>query len=164
MNKLHIYDISKNGDFQREFKGYYKVRRGSEFCDIYFDYMEKRKSSVLTFKDVLKYLFRLTARIEPSFSSKLLATINPDMPVWDSHVLSRLAIVRPQYRKNDKQKQLIETIETYLIIENWYRNYLKTQNANDVIGSFDEIIPNTSITNVKKIDLVLWSMGKRINL
>ena len=35
--------------------------------------------------------------------------------------------------------------------------------AKEVIRIFDNLYPNTSITNVKKIDIALWSMGKKAN-
>jgi hypothetical protein len=120
--------------------------------------MESEKYSTVTFENILSHLHESISRHEPSFSSKLLATINPDKPVWDVNVLSNLSIIPPKsYIKN----RLAEIVKTYHMIESWFDNYLKTQNARDVIGLFDELYPNTKITDVKKIDFALWSLGEK---
>jgi hypothetical protein len=161
MNELHETDVSSNLAFQRKFKGFYKIRNGDSWCRAYFGYMEKQKYSSFTFEDVISFLYKATSRIEPSFSSKLMSTINPDWPIWDKNVLTQLSIKRPKYRKEDKQKQLLETIETYGNLVKWYSNYMETQNARDVIQLFDSLFPDTKFTNVRKIDQALWSMGEK---
>ncbi|MCL2696885.1 MAG: hypothetical protein FWE74_02245 [Oscillospiraceae bacterium] len=117
--------------------------------------MQQYKYIDISFEDVITHIHEKTNRIEASFSSKLLATITPDNPVWDKNVLTQLSINHPQYYQKDR---LETTIKTYYDIEKWYASYLKTQNAQDIIDQFDILIPNI-LTNVKKIDLVLWSMG-----
>ena len=159
MDSLCECNVSEDMVFQKLFKGFYRVRRNDEFCRVYFSYMEKNKNNIkLTFGDVLAHIHSKTNRLEPSFSSKLLATINPNAPVWDSHVLSQLSIEPPHY-KDDNRLQAI--IETYSDVEKRYDNYMTTQNAKEAITRFDKLIPNTQITDIKKIDLVLWSMGKK---
>jgi uncharacterized protein (DUF697 family) len=156
MNCLQNCDVSKDTDFQTLYKGFYRVRRNNEFCKAYFEYMEEHKNSVITFENVLQYLYDTNKKIEPSFASKLLATINPNMPVWDKNVLSQLSIKAPQlYCKN----RFEAVVETYAILENWYMNYLNTDNAKDVIDVFNSVYPNVQTTDIKKIDLALWSLG-----
>ena len=152
-------DVSVDLGFQRTYKGFYRMRqRTQEFYECYFDYMEANKSSDITFGDVLSFLYKSTSRIEPSFSSKMLATINPEMPVWDVNALSNLSIRPPRpYHK----ERLKATVDTYSVLLDWYAGYVGTQNARDVIGVFDEIYPDTQITNVKKIDIALWSLGEK---
>lgn len=94
-------------------------------------------------------------KIQPN---KFLATINPDTPVWDKNVLSNLSIKTPGNWCKNRVKKIVET---YSILENWYTDYIETQNAKDVIYLFDEVFPNTQVTNIKKIDLALWSMGQK---
>jgi len=159
MSNLHTCDVSQDIAFQKLYKGFYKVRRDDAFCHVYFDYMQKnKKNKDLTFGEVLTHIHKETNRVEPSFSSKLLATVNPNVPVWDSHVLSQLSIEPPNYL--DKNR-LQETIDTYSALENWYDKYMNTKNAADAITCFDKLIPNTNLTDIKKIDLVIWSMGPK---
>ena len=53
--------------------------------------MEIAKRDELKFDVVLDLLHQETNRYEASFASKLIATINPSMPVIDSIVLKNLA-------------------------------------------------------------------------
>jgi len=159
MNAFRLCDVSSDYSFQRKFKGFYRVRRNDEFCNIFFKYMESQKDNrVLKFTDVISYIYSETRRIEPSFSSKMLATINANAPVWDSHVLSQLSIKPPTYSHANR---LQSTIDTYSLLEKWYNDYLQTQNAGDIISCFDTLIQCNNLTNVKKIDLVLWCMGPK---
>jgi hypothetical protein len=117
--------------------------------------MEQHKNTSLAFEDVVTYFYNSLNRIESSFSSKLLATVNPNMPVWDSIVLNNLELKPPAYYKTNRLQNIIEL---YSHIVNWYTEYLETQNSTDVLKVFDDIYPNTKLTHVKKIDLVLWSI------
>ena len=159
MNAFHRCDVSQDKEFQKTYNGFYRMRqRKQEFYQIYFEYMEKHKYSPVSFDDVITYLYNFTSRYEPSFSSKLLATINPDMPVWDKIVLSQLSIKPPPYNSKNRLKEIINI---YSVIEDWYIHYLETKNSKDVIYIFDKTFPDTQITNIKKIDLALWSMGEK---
>ena len=89
-----------------------------------------------------------------SFSSKLLATINPNMPVWDSIIISKLGIKVPSYSVKNRFEIVVEIY--YKIIE-WFNQYLCTDNSKECIKVFDEVFPNNTITNIKKIDLVYLS-------
>lgn len=157
MGMLHKSDLSKDIEFQRKYKGFYRVRRNDEFCQIYFEYMEQHKKDIVTFDDVISHIYKETNRYEASFSSKLLATINPDMPVWDSLVLEQLSLTASLYSKKGR---LPKTIFLYKEIVSWYANFLETQNADDIICIFDELYPDSNLTSVKKIDFVLWGLGK----
>jgi len=157
MGMLHKSDLSKDIEFQMKYKGFYRVRRNDEFCQIYFEYMEQHKKDIVAFDDVISHIYKETNRYEASFSSKLLATINPDMPVWDSLVLEQLSSTASLYSKKGR---LPKTIFLYKEIVSWYANFLETQNADDIICIFDELYPDSNLTSVKKIDFVLWGLGK----
>ena len=159
MDSLHRCDVSQDREFQKLYNGFYRMRqRSQEFYQKYFEYMELHKSSMVSFEEVLSYLHDATERFEPSFASKLLATIRPDMPVWDVNVLSNLEITPPRYYQKNR---LAYTVKTYSVLENWYARYLKTQNAKEIICLFDKVYPDKQITDVKKIDLALWSLGEK---
>jgi len=159
MDRFRSCDASTDYTFQRIYKGFYRVRRNDDFCRVYFKYMEEHKNDLsVNFNSIISHLYRETGRIEPSFSSKLLATINANAPVWDSHVLSQLSIKPPSYSVNDR---LQATIETYKELACWYYEYLQTENANEIIACFDSLLPYKQLTSVKKIDLVLWCMGPK---
>lgn len=156
MARLHTCDVSQDREFQKAFNGFYRVRRDTDWQKVFYDFMEQSKHSTVNFGDILTHVYENTDKVEASFSSKLLATLNPEMPVWDKNVLSQLNIKEPSPTCADRIKRIAET---YSILQKWYADYLETDNANEVIGRFDELFPNSGLTALKKIDLALWSMG-----
>ena len=101
----------------------------------------------------LDYFWEQLHRVEPSFSSKLVATINPKLPVWDQQVLKNLKLKAPLY--GDKER-LNKTKKLYDSIKEWYRDYLNTIEGRKKVTEFDQRFPNSGISNIKKIDLILW--------
>ena len=97
--------------------------------------------------------------VSASFSSKLLATINPEMPVWDSVVLNRLGIKAPKSNVKNKMKQINEAIDVYDTIVHIYKSATGSTKAKEIIAVVDELFPGNNFTSIKKIDLALWSMG-----
>ena len=98
----------------------------------------------------MTYLYQETGSIHASFSSKLLATVNPNMPIWDKFVLQNLGLRTPySYEKGRLQK----TIQLYQKICDWY----KTDEAIKKLAVFNQQFPGTNITDVKKIDFILWA-------
>ena len=51
MNALYTCDVPQDTEFQRKYKGFYRVRRNSEFCKLYFEYMEQHKAIGIKFGD-----------------------------------------------------------------------------------------------------------------
>ena len=151
MSCLYQTDVSKDREFQRLFNGYYRMRQRSQsFYRCFYRFLEEHKfDTALTYEQVLTYLFQETRCIHASFSSKLLATVRPEMPVWDQYVLSNLGLKAPYY--SDKCR-FQKVLDTYQKICDWYR----TPEAQSKIAVFDLNFPNVDITNVKKIDFILW--------
>ena len=65
------------------YDGFYRVRRNEEWRKYYFKLMQEMRSKDVSFGDILTSINKETGRIEASFSSKLLATINPNYLIWD---------------------------------------------------------------------------------
>lgn len=151
MSRLYQTDVSKDRDFQRLFNGFYGVKKQSKaFYSCFYHFLEEHKFDTgLTYVQVLTYLFQETGCIHASFSSKLLATVRPEMPVWDKYVLSNLGLKAPYYSCKDRFQKVLDT---YQKIWNWYQ----TPEAQSRIAVFDANFPHVDITDVKKIDFVLW--------
>ena len=151
MTSLYQTGVSKDREFQRLFNGYYRMRQRSErFYCCFYRYLEEHKfDNALTYAQVLTYLFQETGCIHASFSSKLLATVRPEMPVWDKYVLSNLGLKAPYYSCKSRFQRVLDT---YQKICDWYQ----TPEAKSKVAVFDSNFPNIDITDVKKIDFVLW--------
>jgi hypothetical protein len=156
MSMVKKVDVSKSVEFQKAFNGFYRMRqRPPIYYERFFAFMEKNKDSSPSFDKTLRYIHEESNRVEASFSSKLAATINPDLPIWDSVVLKNLDLKAPAYYRINR---IEETIKVYEEIKNWYNNYLGTEEGKLVIDLFDQQYPNTGITDIKKVDFVLWQI------
>ena len=151
MEHLYMVDISKDRDFQRAYNGFYRLRqRSADFYACYYGYLERQKNNAaLNFEDVLTYLYENTGRVEASFSSKLLATVRPELPIWDSFVLKNLGLQAPNYNCKDRLKRVVTL---YGQICQWYQS----ENAAECAAEFDGLYPGTNITDTKKADFILW--------
>lgn len=92
MEQVSITNVAVDTDFQRTFNGFYVVRRNESWRKSYYEYFESVKNGKPTFKNIITYLYECTGNIEPSFSSKMLATIIPEKPIWDRYVVQNLNI------------------------------------------------------------------------
>ncbi len=147
-------NVAADADFQRTFNYFYVVRRNAAWRKIYYDYFERIKNEKPTFKEIITYLYEQTGNIEPSFSSKMLASIDPDKPIWDKYILQNLG---KELKGKTKQEQLENAIMLYAEIERWYKSFLDTDEAKECIEVFDRLMPDYRwISRTKKIDSVIW--------
>lgn len=155
MKLFPVVNVAENKDFQRKYNAFYRVRQRKEnWYKIYYQFMEDQKGLDISFPKVLHYLKARLNRYEPSFSSKLAATHNPNMPVWDINVLSNIGLKAPSYTSPDKF-DLAES--AYNAIQKWYQKVECSPEGAKIILMFDEHISKSKlITNTKKIDFVLW--------
>lgn len=101
-------------------------------------------------------MYERTGKVEPSFSSKLVATLNTDMPVWDKYVLRNLN--KKLIGTCDKAR-IMNAISIYDDIIEWYNDFLSTDEAQLWTKHFDVALSEyIHLAAIKKIDLILWSM------
>lgn len=153
---VKVVNVSNDKQFQRTFNGFYRMRqRSRDFYKIFYCFLEENKGNLPSFEDTLVYIYSRTKRVEASFSSKLVATINPNLPIWDTVVLKNLNLTQPAYHLKDRIPRIISI---YSEINEWYKSFLKNDESRYLIKMFDEIYPDSKITNIKKIDFILWQI------
>lgn len=140
-------------NFQSAFIGFYRVRRNAAWRKDFFKLFGIAHKRRYSFAKVLKELHNATGRYEASFASKLYATLNPSAPVIDSIVLKHLGKRLP-YSAHKKRFQKIVGIHKEVRGE--LADYLATAAGRCLIRDFDAINPKSGITNVKKLDFVIW--------
>lgn len=156
MEQVNNTNVAINSDFQRTFNGFYIVRRNESCRKIYYEYFESVKNCTPTFESIITYLYECTGNIEPSFSSKMLATIFPEKPIWDRYVVQNLDI---QLKSTTKEEKLKNAIILYADMEKWYADFLESEKGKECISEFDLVLPEyKGISNIKKIDSILWSI------
>jgi hypothetical protein len=157
MAMLPTVDVSTDRAFQRRFNHFYRIRQRSEdWYAEYYSFMERGKCNPPRFEDVLDHLHVSLGRYEPSFSSKLAATLAPDEPVWDQYVIQNTGQKAPAYsssRKIERAKAVFQGIRK------WYWECLESPEGRLMVEVFDELVDqHDQITDIKKIDFVLWQI------
>ena len=160
MTKIRATDISKDEDLQRMFNAFCRVRRNAAWRKEFYDLFEACKTKKdLTFEIILREMFKRTGRIEASFSSKMLATLNPQMPIWDSIVISKLGY-KPKM-EGDKEKRIVEAVQIYDEMVDRYNAFLEKDISKEFLTAFDKAFPEfREMSDVKKIDFILWGGGE----
>ena len=157
MRILPAVNVAENRDFQRKFNHFYRVRqRPAAWYATYYSALERWKNNKPGFAEVLDYLHGALGRYEPSFSSKLVATLDPEQPVWDRFVLEHTGVQSPPYTARNK---LAQAKAAYVGIQAWYREFLASATGRLVVELFDAQVPEHGrVTDLKKVDFVLWQM------
>lgn len=148
--------------FQKKFEDFYVMGRKtatwkSGFYDIFNGYMGK---PVPSFSDVLDALAkdpRTAGKVEKSFASKMLHTLDPELPIIDREVLKKLKM--PGFSPYGVWTRR-RAIDCHRALMDWYATALADPVAIDWIDAFDKAFPAYSgtITPLKKIDFILWKL------
>ena len=156
MKAFHTVNAATDKAFQKKYNGFYRVRRNGEWQAHYYAIMEQGKSSELSFEQVLRELYIKTGKVEASFVSKLLHTLNNELPIWDKFVLQNLGLKMPTCQG---EKKIEYTIRVYQEIISWYKNALSIPEINQKLLEFDELFPEYKwFSTTKKLDFLLWQM------
>ena len=153
--QLFVTDVSTNLDFQRTFNGFFRMgRRTQAYYNDYYSYLQQHKKVGISFADALTYLYQKHGRLEMSFVSKMVALVDPTFPIWDSVVTKgHFRIVAPSANAKNRLQKGIEKYEQYRYC---YNTYMQSDEARNKIAEFNALFPNTDITDIKKVDFMLW--------
>lgn len=76
-------DITKDRAYQRNYNGFYRVRRGADWQKVYYEIFEREKNNEPHFDKILTEMYERTGNTEMSFSSKMVHSIDTNKPIWD---------------------------------------------------------------------------------
>lgn len=123
--------------------------------------MERQVNKNASFEDLLWEMLQVNHSIEVSFVSKLMATVDPNLPIWDQYVIRNLGYEKVWKRSTmaPKEQRIKIAVEIYEAIKQWYKNYIHTEKGVSCIQAFDRALPKYAdkLTDVKKLDYLLWS-------
>lgn len=149
-----LTDPNADPDFCRKFSGFYRVRaRDIAWRNAYFGLMGEMKGQSLDFKTCLTQLQSVTGRIEASFASKLLATLDPNLPVIDRIVLGHLGLSLPLWGASDR---IEKTTGVYRCLTDTIAEYISSAPGKRAVAAFRDAYSGTKVTDVKIVDLILW--------
>jgi hypothetical protein len=140
----------------KTFYGMYTARKDAQFYKVYFKWLKNaREGESLDMRSLLEQLKRSSNKNEISFASKLLATVDPKLPIWDSRVRKRINAAG-EIKLKVSFKSIDECVEGYNSMLLWYSKFMKSDKAKEMIAEFDLHLPNQKITKIKKIDFMFW--------
>jgi hypothetical protein len=151
--KVHARNVSQDYVFQNHFNAFYRVRRGSDWQHHFYTLLEASKANGITFAHALHVLLEQTSRLEASFASKLVATLHPEKPVIDQHVLRNFGLRLPS--GGSREHRCVACYER--LCEN-YAALMKSAEGAMALEKFNILFPWAKITDLKKLDLVLWQI------
>jgi hypothetical protein len=152
---VHECDVSSDSEFQRRFDAFYRVRRAVEWRTPFFRLMEDCKANPITFSEALAAIKVATGRVEASFASKLVATLDPCKPVIDRFVISNFGLRLPIWGTPSREERIVEMYDSLC---SKYNALLRDSIGTLMIEMFDQQYPNRMVSRLKKIDLILWQM------
>jgi hypothetical protein len=151
---LPTTDVSRDRDFQRRFNAFYRVRRNADWQSSFYAILEQQKAVPQPFADVLRALYKATGRVEGSFASKLVASVDPGKPVIDSFVLKYLDLSLLRY--GTPEAKLERVVEVHERIGREFADFLDTDQGQYLTKRFEECYGQRQVALVKIVDLVLW--------
>jgi len=154
---LGLSDVSASQRFQTCFNGFYRVRRGPSWRVEYFALMESSKVSGIDFPDALEEIHRRTSRIEASFASKLVATLDTSKPVVDKFVLEKFELKLP---RSGLKNRVSKTVDVYRELCDAYRDFIESPKGTSIRELFERQYPRSGLSELKKLDLVLWQIRR----
>ena len=154
-SQVRFCNVKSNAEFQRVFSAFYRVRRDSIWKTQYFDLMESAKANGIEFPEALRELSQRCGTVEASFASKLVATLDPSKPVIDKFVLEYFELQLPRWGSHDRE---LKTVGLYRELCDKYGALMQSPTGNLIREQFDGRYPNLGVSELKKVDLVLWQI------
>ena len=172
VNLMEEFQKSKapsSKSFRKDFIAYYRFRGVSdEWLDLYFSLFSLcKKNNIFYFNYVLdsihsfSYEGHFDRRVHPVFASKMIATVYPNMPIYDSHVISVLNL-KTVDADNDEYR-IVQAKQNYNEIVRCYAMIYGLEIEKIGISAFDAVFPDYKdlVSNVKKIDFILWAVFEK---
>lgn len=157
IGELHLTNVASDESYQRLFNGLYGVRRNKPWRSAYYNIFENRKRDTeISFRSVLLSIFEETGRVEASFASKLVATIDPTRAIYDSVVRTNLDLPT----RIGKNLGRFEDLERdYNEIQRILSNEVKAPVFRFVRQCFHQKFPDLiHFTDIKILDLLIWQI------
>jgi len=113
----------------------------------------------IIYEELLDSFYSDSDKYQYSYISKLVHTINPDFPIYDSNVIIALGLKEsPDTEQRRKEFWSI----TYKKIYNIYQIIIEEELLKEVIENFSLKREITSMNNIKILDFLFWGAGALI--
>ncbi len=166
MEAVKAENFKATPEFRRLFNGYYRIRQRSQaWYNRYYEILEEqlKNPGTYTFEDILRELVcQADGKIEPSFTSKLLATADPQLPIWDQNVLRNLGLNKKwnKYSGHSRENRIKAAVEIYAELTALCNEILASSAGKASVAALTRALSLQecdALTDMKKLDLILWT-------
>lgn len=153
--------------FKFVYRTYYRLDNAGLTDDLKNKYFELLDSKTIDLEILLNKLYDIKSlrgynTVQFSFATKLLHTINNDLPVYDSYV-AHIIDIKPS--GTGKVQKISSCLKCYADLKDLYANLRVNDEMKALISKFKETFPEIAdISDVKCIDFMLWAYGKLIKI
>ena len=129
-----------------------------EYRDAFFSVFEKIKNKPdISFRDVSYRLYDVDQKHQFSFISKMLHTINPHEPIFDSQVCEVLHLHRTYQTSLEGKVRQDEVALSHIVKA--YSDMKTSDEVRQMLVQMDSFTPGYQMTDEKKLDFILWALG-----
>ena len=174
-----------NKDFQMLFKKYYAVRRAAAWRDVFFKlFAELPQRSMddcssddgkplvcqgnYDIESILEQLYGVEDAkgrqfVDLSFATKMIATADPTMPLYDSQVGAVLKAIKVPGWSRDGKSTVQRATSNYAVLKDFYSAAFDEGVGGECGKLYDSKMKECtcSVPPVKKMDFVLWALGSK---
>lgn len=157
--QLHQRNVSTDPEYRRKFSGYYKMRFVSqEYREAFFNLFEKLKNEQApSFRAASYALYEVDRKHEFSFISKMLHTIDPHRPIYDSQVCEVLRL--QHYQRQSFEEKLQQDEKALARISAAYEEMSSSEQIQKMLVKMDAFTQGYRMSDEKKYDFILWALG-----
>jgi hypothetical protein len=157
INHLGKVNVQQDFAYQRTFNGLYGVRRNAEWRRHFYQILEQHKSSLdVRFPAIVGEIFERTGRVEASFASKLIATIDPTKAIYDSVVRGNLGLPN---RTSAGHAKIEDVTRDYDAIQAHLDALVTSAKFQELRQRFDREFPDfNAFTDLKVLDFLIWQL------
>jgi hypothetical protein len=159
-------DENRTREFKSTYRKFYQLnaaRLSEEFCEKYFSLLDECKSkSITSVEYVINNLYEVPGNakevhaIHFSFATKLVHTVNPNLPIYDSMVST--FYFAPEVKYSWKKEQKIQAcLRTYEFLQDEYKRITDENLLSESIEKFRmRFNIGSEYSDCKVIDTLLW--------
>jgi len=157
--------ILADGEFKSTFCEFYELKRlRTAIKGQYFELLSKSQNKT-KLRDILEKLYQIPknhggGKVQFSFATKLLHTIDNDRPIYDSRVAHQLKLCN-MYNLRGKEAKIEWCETTYKELIQWHKVLLRDRRVKKKIKELRKKFSEAKdISKAKALDFILWSMPK----
>lgn len=114
---------------------------------------------------VLVYLSQISenkidSRVQFSFATKLLHTLNTNLPIYDSLIRRESVLDLPNFNSETTGERIKSRVEIYKILLQDYEILLEDNRVKELILEFKRYFISHEMSDTKALDFLLWGLGK----